>query len=154
MTVAKRTAVLLRLEPELLARVDAARGALPRSRWLVNLLESHLAELEERDRQRDVAVPRSHFLTGAVRVPARATEVSHSERAPRESGPAGEPFGDTADLGGLEGPDVGSPTHLPEDSRPEQGLADPVAGVDAGAAALEESVGLGAGSLSFDEGVL
>lgn len=42
MSVVKRTGVLLRLAPELLSRVDRARGSMSRTQWLTLAVQSYL----------------------------------------------------------------------------------------------------------------
>lgn len=97
----KRKSVLLRLTPELLERLDAACGDVPRQRWIVGRLEEALA------------VPGGANVNGPVPslgepVEVRQTEVDRTSPAsPRASSRAVEGGGQ-----------VGDPPPFGRDARP------------------------------------
>lgn len=110
MTPDIRKGVLLRLRPEVLARVDQVRGRQTRTAWLVGVILRELDALERPAAREPGLMSRtvSAFSEDEIssEEPASEHEYSTAEHATGGSGLDGEPFGDPADQSALEGPDV------------------------------------------------
>lgn len=78
----------LRISDELMEQIDRERGLIPRNRWLVDLLEGHLAErpaistvtqAKLEHAKRDIEALLNSESARATMVPMGPTEKGHNE---------------------------------------------------------------------------
>ena len=85
--ISMRTQILLRLEEDLLERVDKIRGDIPRSRWLVRLIESGLSSESPSAPQISTATtPRPKAISGdsSSKPKAISNDTEEPKRMTRE----------------------------------------------------------------------